>query len=437
MRHARDVWRLSRLLGVIAGMTVIAVSTAAATGVLQVRAPQRPSAAVAGGALLAAAALISYLILLVRRLRRADEQQRRLVVALRERQEFADTLLQSLNEGVVVLDAEHRVLDVNSRWQELTGRRPEEAVGRRPPYPWQFPADGGDQVLRRPDGSAVSVLTTTATIPDRDGRPRAYVETYVDITERKRHQDALAAHAAQMQQANDQLRAANAQLESALAFKSDLMSMLSHDVSQPISSIASLAELLTADWTDLPDDIRQELAGKIDKNTRRLVGMMNDLTLLFRLDAGKVTARRTPVPVREVVESVVTGLSANTVDDVTVSVDAELSALIDRAHLRHILQNLLSNAVRYGTAPIEVQAWREPDRIIIAVRDHGKGIPADLVPTLFDRFVRGAGLGLFIVRHLVEANGGTVRYEAGVPRGASLLVTLEPASMTGSTTEEP
>ena len=80
-------------------------------------------------------------------------------------------------------------------------------------------------------------------------------------------------------------------LAAALAFKNDLTSMLTHDVAQPISSIASLAELLCADWHDLPEDIRLELATKIDKNTRRLIKMMNDLQLLFRLDTGTVTAR--------------------------------------------------------------------------------------------------------------------------------------------------
>jgi signal transduction histidine kinase len=61
------------------------------------------------------------------------------------------------------------------------------------------------------------------------------------------------------------------------------------------------------------------------------------------------------------------------------------------------------------------------------VQDSGAGIPADLLPNLFGRFIRGAGLGLFIARHLVEANGGSVRYEHAEPRGARLVVTLEAA----------
>jgi signal transduction histidine kinase len=94
------------------------------------------------------------------------------------------------------------------------------------------------------------------------------------------------------------------------------------------------------------------------------------------------------------------------------------------------VQNLLSNAVKYGEPPIEIRASQQGDRVVLVVQDAGPGIPEELVPNLFDRFMRGAGLGLFIVRHLVEANGGSVRYEKAEPHGACLVVTWEPANVT-------
>jgi signal transduction histidine kinase len=339
-----------------------------------------------------------------------------------DRPGFADALLESMNEAVMVLDANYRVLDVNRRWRELTGHRAEDAVGQQPPYAWAPDAGSGDRLLQRVDGTGVPVLATMAAVPDADGRPHAYVATYVDIGDRKRAEEALAERAEELERSNAGLREANDRLESALAFKNDLMSMLSHDMAQPVSSIASLSELLTSDWADLDEDIRLELATKIDRNTNRLIRMMNDLSLLFRLDTGSVTARRTPVPVREVVESVTAELDAAEVEIVA---DAGLSALVDRQHLWHVTRNLLSNAVTYGAAPVEVLARREQDRVVLVVQDRGPGIPANLVPKLFDRFMRGAGLGLFIVRHLVEANGGSVRYEQVEPQGARLVVELE------------
>ncbi|WP_035087264.1 PAS domain-containing sensor histidine kinase [Catenuloplanes japonicus] len=391
----------------------------------------RPATAITGAAILGTLALLVVLARLVRELNVSDRVQQQLVDALQERREFTETLLQSINEGVLVLDREHRVLDVNRHWCELTGRTPGEAIGQLPPYPWDPPLEvaerpGGDTVLRRVNGENVPVLASMAPLPGPGGNPRAYVVTYVDITGRKREEDAVAAHAAETETANVELVEANERLERAVEFKSDLMSMVSHELAQPLSSIASLAELLTVDWNDLEDDIRLELSTKIDKNTRRLIGMMNDLTLLFRLDAGKVTARRTPVPVLDVAESAISNLPP-TAPPVQVDVDPGLSALVDRGHLWQILVNMLGNAVKYGRAPIALAARRSGDQLIIEISDHGPGVPDNLVSTLFDRFMRGAGLGLFIVRHLAEANGGTVRYEPVEPHGALFILTIEAA----------
>ncbi|WP_203815055.1 PAS domain-containing sensor histidine kinase [Paractinoplanes ferrugineus] len=329
-----------------------------------------------------------------------------------DRQEFAATLLQSMNEAVMVLDANHRVIDVNRRWRELTGHGPDEPIRLDPPpLP---PAGGGDWLMPRVDGTAVPVLATVATIADEQGEPRAYVATYVDIADRKRAEESLG-------EQNTELRESNARLEAALSFKNDLTSMLTHDVAQPISSIASLAELLRADWDDLPDDIRLELATKIDKNTQRLIKMMNDLQLLFRLDTGSVTARQAPVSPAEVAAQVVGDA------DVRISIDDDLAALADRGHLTVVIQNLVKNALTYGDPPVRLLGSRRGDQVELVVQDSGPGIPPELVPTIFGRFARGSGLGLFIVRHLVEANGGTITYEPMEPRGARFVVTLESA----------
>jgi len=417
--------RVTPALIAVPVIAALVSALAARTGV------SRPAAAISTGAVLATLCVLALLGHLIRSLEGADRRQRELVAELHERQEFAATLLQSMNEAVMVLDANQHILNVNRRWRELTGHGADEPLRLQPPVP---PAGSGDWVLPRVDGTEIPVLATMAAIPDRTGAARAYVATYVDIADRKRAEDVLSEHAtalersnAQLREANTRLEAALARLEAALAFKNDLTSMLTHDVAQPISSIASLAELLAADWADLPEDVRLELATKIDKNTQRLIKMMNDLQLLFRLDTGSVTARRTPVPVLEVVQTV----AADFVDehDVQVHIGDDVSALADRGHLTVVVKNLLSNAVTYGETPVEVRAGRQADTVVLVVQDRGAGIPEDLVPHLFGRFMRGAGLGLFIVRHLVEANGGSVRYEPAEPRGARLIVTFESASV--------
>ncbi|MEU4687286.1 PAS domain-containing sensor histidine kinase [Actinoplanes sp. NPDC023714] len=341
-----------------------------------------------------------------------------------DREDFAHALLQSMNEAVMVLDANYHVIDVNRRWRELTGL-PDDDVARDPPPLPPPGTGGGDWTIPRADGTAVPVLATMAAIPDAAGATRGYVATCVDIAERKHAEDALSEHAAELERGN-------AQLAAALAFKNDLTSMLTHDVAQPISSIASLAELLCADWADLPDDIRLELATKIDKNTRRLVRMMNDLQLLFRLDTGAVTARRVPVPLLEVVRTVRDALTGDGDGGVEIAIDEDLTALADRGHFTVVVENLLKNALAHGSPPILVRADRQDGSVLLVVQDSGPGIPENVLPSVFNRIVKGAGikgagLGLFIVRHLIEANGGSVRYEPVSPRGARLLVTMERA----------
>jgi signal transduction histidine kinase len=327
----------------------------------------------------------------------------------RTRPDSSNDLLHSMNEAVMVLDANYRVIDVNRRWRELTGHADDEPIRLDPPP--MPPAAGGDWLLPRTDGTEVPVLATLAPISGENGETRGYVATYVDIADRKRAEQALVERA-------EELQRGNARLAAALAFKNDLTSMLTHDVAQPISSIASLSELLCADWTDLPDDIRFELASKIDKNTQRLIKMMNDLQLLFRLDTGSVTARRSPVPLAEVVPEL---------EGVEIDIDADLSALADRGHLAIVVQNLVRNALDHGEAPVLVSAVRQGDHVVLTVQDNGPGIAEESLPNLFGRFGRKAGLGLFVVRHLVEANGGTVRYEPVSPHGARMVVSMEAA----------
>jgi signal transduction histidine kinase len=112
---------------------------------------------------------------------------------------------------------------------------------------------------------------------------------------------------------------------------------------------------------------------------------------------------------------------------VHVEVDEDLVVLADREHLTVVVQNLVRNAIAYGEPPVVVRADQRGETIRLAVEDNGLGIAEDQLPNLFGRFTRGAGLGLFVVRHLVEANGGSVRYEQVRPRGARLTVTLEAA----------
>jgi signal transduction histidine kinase len=333
----------------------------------------------------------------------------------------AAALVRSMDAGVLVTDPADVVVDANPRWYELTGRTPDEVLGHGVP-------DWPDGVVVRPDGSRVPVVTVRAAVPGYGS-----VRTTVDLSDRVKAEEALAEHVAALERTNDELRETTQRLEGAATFKNDLMSLVSHEMSQPLSSSASLAELLADSWPQLDDATRLDLTVKIHRNTRRLVGMVNDMLLLFHLDSGTVTARRTPVPIGEVVDQVAAALPTGT--ELTRQLDAAADALVDRHHLEQILANLLTNAVAYGEPPVEVVARLDGKTVLVMVTDHGSGIPDEIREYLFDRAVRpkatgtgsgrGRGLGLFIARHLAEVNGGSIWYESAKPHGARLVVRLE------------
>jgi signal transduction histidine kinase len=333
----------------------------------------------------------------------------------------AAALLRSMDAGVLVADRHGTVVDANPRWYELAGRTPAEVLGREVP-------DWPDGYVVRPDGSQVPVVTTRAPVPDV-----GTVRTSIDVSDRAKAEEALTEHVTALERANTELSETNRRLEGAATFKNDLMSLVSHEMSQPLSSSASLAELLADSWEQLDDATRLDLTVKIHRNTRRLVGMVNDMLLLFHLDSGTVTARRNPVPIAEVVDQVAAGLPSGV--EIGRQVEAAADALVDRNHLEQIMTNLLANAVAYGEPPIEVVARQDGKTVMIMVTDHGSGIPDEIRQYLFDRAVRpkatgtgsgrGRGLGLFIARHLAEVNGGTIWYEAAKPHGARLVVRLE------------
>jgi signal transduction histidine kinase len=200
--------------------------------------------------------------------------------------------------------------------------------------------------------------------------------------------------------------------------------MLTHDVAQPISSIASLAELLSrrlgrAGRRHPPragDQDRQEHPAADQDDERPAAAVPAGHRLGHRAaNAGAGAGGRRP------------RWPPRCAADVEIEIDEDLAALADRQHLWHVVHNLLGNALAYGEPPVRIRAARAADVVELVVQDSGPGIPEELVPQLFDRFMRGAGLGLFIVRHLVEANGGSVRYERAEPRGARLVVTFESA----------
>lgn len=258
-------------------------------------------------------------------------------------------------------------------------------------------------MLRRRDGRSIPIEINAAPILDSDGRVTAALAVWQDITAAK-------------------------ELE---RLRAEWNSVVAHDLRQPISSINLYAQLLLRKADDWPAETRHFVL-EIRKLVARLARMTGDLLDLSRLDASRLAVDRRPLDmaacVRESVERIALDADSRKFD---VQVRGEIPAIEgDPDRLAQVMENLLTNAVKYGSAdtPIRVSVEREGDDVAVSVTNEGAGVkPADFA-RLFQRFERagvathkavpGIGLGLQITQGLVEAHGGRIVGES-VPGGAT------------------
>jgi signal transduction histidine kinase len=219
------------------------------------------------------------------------------------------------------------------------------------------------------------------------------------------------------------LRPIVTELRASDELKTRFLSMASHEVRTPLTSIYGFSATLRQQWDVLDDAQRLEFVGIIEQQSARLNRLTTDLLTLSRIESGQLVAHPEPVHLRHAIEQAVRE-SADA--EIRVDCPEELVAQIDPMHLQQVLANYLVNAHKYGEPPIEVVARRRDDWIEVRVRDHGHGVSAEFAPRLFESFsqspdnpaVEGTGLGLAIVKRLAASYGGDAWYEAGEGGGS-------------------
>lgn len=240
--------------------------------------------------------------------------------------------------------------------------------------------------------------------------------------------------------ANARLLASNDALERASRAKDDFLAVVSHEFRTPLTVIQGFASTLLEYRRQALDEHTIDILERISTNAGRLDDLVDDLLLAAKLDSDTVDPHPGPVDVAAAVQRAVADLPSST--EVSVEVDDGCRAHVDPQHLHRILENLLTNAQKYGSPPIRVRGRASGSTVVLDVRDDGPGIAPALAARLFERFAqgqtgnarstKGVGLGLSIVRDLCRANGGDVDLLPS-DAGAHFRVTLpacttEPAS---------
>ena len=331
----------------------------------------------------------------------------------------------------------HRHLDVNEAAVRHSGYTREEMLGRTKPELgfWVAP-DQRDNLLhqllargqvrdfevafRTKSGDERQLLTNSEVIT-YEGEP-AVLSVSVDITERK--------------QLEAQQEARRHEAEILTRTKDEFLATLSHELRNPLGAITSALGVL--DRLAAGHELRN-VVGIINRQTARLTRLVDDLLDVARLTAGKIALRREPVDLYQVVERSVRVLrEGGRIRDHRLVVEGvPVDVLADPIRLEQVVDNLLDNALKY-TAPggeVRVSTEQVEDHALLRVRDTGEGIRAELGARVFEMFVQepqaldrargGLGLGLALVKQLVELHGGSVSVTSGGPgHGSEFTVKL-------------
>ncbi len=336
----------------------------------------------------------------------------------------------------------------NRRWFEFTGTTLEEMEGwgwqavhdpafipkvmeswkeaLRTLEPWEhtFP-------LRRHDGVFRWFLSRARPLCDDDGKVRVWFGSNTDITEQREY-------AEERRRLLDSERAARSNAERASFLKDEFLATLSHELRTPLNAILGWTQLLQEGD---PDEASiQEGLEIIERNARAQTRIIEDLLEMSRIASGKTRLDVQSVDLALVIENAISALrpaaAARQVGVVKVLDPVQLISG-DPARLQQVMWNLLSNAIKFTpkAGRVNVVLQRINSHVEICVSDSGEGISSDFLPYVFDRFRQqdasnkrrhaGLGLGLSIVKTLVELHGGTIRVESdGLNRGAAFTVVL-------------
>ncbi|MEP6622685.1 MAG: ATP-binding protein, partial [bacterium] len=352
-------------------------------------------------------------------------------------------IIESLADGILIVDADGVVRFANPAAGRLFTRLPEELVGTPIGIPVMGDETAAMEIVRRGGGEVVYAELRVVDI-EWDGRPMKLVSLR-DVTDRRNAEE----HARQLAQERDgRLKA-----EAANRAKSEFLAIMSHELRTPLNAILGYSELIESGISgDLPNSVRDQVR-RVRLAGKHLLGLVNDILDLAKFEAGALTVTTAPCVAAEAVASAMSlVLPQSEARNLTLVVTAAIDSLPayrgDAERVRQILVNLLSNAVKStdagGTITVdgelamspEVHARLQPNRLHVrlSVTDTGSGIAAEKLASIFEPFVQadegptrareGSGLGLTIGLRLARAMGGDLTVESTVGEGSTFALWL-------------
>ncbi len=345
------------------------------------------------------------------------------------------TLTEALPQMVWITESDGKVVYFNQRWMEKTGTSLEVNLG----HGWLnvvHPDDRENTIkvwnerektnvydieyrLRMADGSYRWHLARGVPTIGEDKKIKQWVGSTTDIQNQKDAQE---------------------QLKRAVVARDEFLSIASHELKTPLTIIKLQADLTKRTLgpdiqaTDLPRI--SKFADTTERNVQRLTRVVDDMLDISRVSTGKLNIELEEVNFRKVLDETMERMTPILKDAgcrVEYSPGSDVRVRLDKFRIEQVLINLLTNAARYGKGrPVHVSFGTNGQTLVIKVKDNGAGISPEDHERIFERFERatktadgsGLGLGLFIVKNIIDLHHGTVRVESGLNSGATFIVEL-------------
>jgi two-component system phosphate regulon sensor histidine kinase PhoR len=346
---------------------------------------------------------------------KAGRIERTLTAKVEETNRLRDGVLKAVDDALLVLDTNQRILFANPAAEALLGQNPvgETLIGAmRHPELEALIEDArvvgsGEGVERRIEYDR-HILHARAIASQNNHNGPFEVLTLRDVTELQR-------------------------LERA---RRDLVSNITHELSRPITSIGLLADTLLDVANRGKTKKTRKMAKDIRRETDTLTQLVQEIRDLSMIESGQMLVRLTPTDLLAIIQVCaehLLALAENKHETIQIDVPEGIYVLADFTQIQRAINNILHNAIKFSPdgESIQVTASISNDEVIIAVSDHGPGIPKEELPRVFERFYQvdrarreGTGLGLAIVRHIVQAHGGRVWVESIEGQGATFYIAL-------------
>ncbi|NDJ59621.1 MAG: GAF domain-containing protein [Chloroflexi bacterium] len=376
-------------------------------------------------------------------LRGQTERTQQLLRAAKEQAEQNRAILEGIADGVMLADARGEIVLFNDAAERILDLPRHRAIGERLASLTEHYGDASEWVL---------LLNEWVTTPQIDPSEDLMLER-LDLGRR-----IVSIHSAQVHNADEFLGTVSVFRDVTRdvevdRMKSEFISNVSHELRTPMTSIKAYADLLMINGAGPLSDQQKMFVSKVKSNADRMTSLVNDLLNISRIDTGNERLKLESVDMADLIRKVLTNLQGREHHErkqltINFTVAPDMPPIIgDSLKLTQIVTNLIDNAFNYTYAggKIEVEAKRAAERgyVLVTVADTGIGIPEDFQSRIWDRFERyeehalvmdvpGTGLGLPIVKTLVEMHRGKIWFDSEVNRGTTFYLLLPISGPTGT-----